>query len=401
MTHVLTDDRRIAGTNTARRRPARPLITRLLAGVALVALSGCAALQDPYVSMGTDVPYRATHEEAVSFARKKEQELTDRRDQLERYEVSTGALALGSGIAGLAFAAFGAHTDAILGAGLVGGGAYGAGAYIPSQKRKSIYTKGAKAIECAIKATSIGLEDRGENRPGDGGYGVPKSLREDAQREGDGRSLDSYLAELNALTGGEGAAARKSETLMTQPSPLMKSAARSPGPLVRRAAVYDAQATLLDQSLVKARAAGRELAATVNALTVDRGNRLITATSDVLAAVSDQLDATRVDPDAALKAMRDGSLALVDQSKKANKKVQDAVASTEEAAVEANQALADAQIEGASPEGVADASGATEMKAELAAEIASTAAGLQKIVDDQAGCLRELTGEQDNGGSES
>lgn len=391
MTRVPTDYPQVS---SIRPHKARPLASCLLAGVAVVALSGCAALNDPYVDMGTEVDYRPSHENAVTFARKKAKELTDRRDQLERYEVSTGALALGSGIAGLAFAAFGAHSDAILGAGLVGGSAYGAGAFMPSQKRKTIYTNGAKAIECAIKATSIGLEDRVEPEES-----TARTAATARGSQGSARSLDAYLNRLRELTGEDKTARARIETAPLSPlaaAPRIETTARSSRAVVRQAVIFDKQSARADLSLSEARSALVDLTASVNALMLDRGTRLMGALSDVLAAVSDQLDATRVDPDAALKAMREGSFAVVEKSKKTNEQLQTATADAQEASVEANLALAEAQSENSALDGADSAAAAMEAKAEEARILSTTAANVLEIVQDQTNCLRELSGDDDD-----
>lgn len=403
MTRVPTDYPQVS---SIRPHKARPLASCLLAGVAVVALSGCAALNDPYVDMGTEVDYRPSHENAVTFARSKAKELTDRRDQLERYEVSTGALALGSGIAGLAFAAFGAHSDAILGAGLVGGSAYGAGAFMPSQKRKTIYTNGAKAIECAIKATSIGLEDRvepEESKQDDADAQASESTARSAATargsQGSARSLDAYLNRLRELTGEDKTARARIETAPLSPlaaAPRIETTARSSRAVVRQAVIFDKQSARADLSLSEARSALVELTASVNALMLDRGTRLMGALSDVLAAVSDQLDATRVDPDAALKAMREGSFAVVEKSKKTNEQLQNATADAQEASVEGNLALAEAQSENSALDGADSAAAAMEAKAEEARIISTTAANVLEIVQDQTNCLRELSGDDDD-----
>jgi methyl-accepting chemotaxis protein len=376
----------------ARRTFRLPLASRLTVGVAAVAISGCSAIYDPYVKMGEDEPVSPSYAEAVEYAKKKRAEFTKRRDELDRYETSTGALIFGSGLAGLAFAAFGAHTDAILGAGLAGGTAYGAQAFLPTEKRKSIYGNGAKAITCAIKATSIGLGEA----PADDNALAPRSLSSTG-----GISLNTYLTTLTDLSGsslGSGLVAPRSSTMMPSAAPVMRAAPADQPSLVMRSALFEAQTRLLDRSLSNTRSRVRELVATTNALMVNRGKRLMEATDDVITAIAEQIDKARVDPEAALKAMRDNSLSLVKDAKAESEKISQAVAQTKETVEDTNDALTDTGTEAARlgiassalTSAVRDAARLTDEKLTEANEIANASTGLQKIIDDQTSCLKTL-----------
>ncbi|WP_028466974.1 hypothetical protein [Nisaea denitrificans] len=382
----------------ARRTFRFPLASRLTVGVAAVAISGCSAIYDPYVKTGEDEPVSPSYAEAVEYAKKKRAEFTKRRDELDRYETSTGALIFGSGLAGLAFAAFGAHTDAILGAGLAGGTAYGAQAFLPTEKRKSIYGNGAKAVTCAIKATSIGL---GEAPASD------DTLASRNLSNTSGISLNTYLNELSNLSDSTLGSRRAAVTVMPSAAPLMRAAPADQPSLVMRSALFEAQTRLLDRSLNKTRSRVRELVATTNALMVNRGKRLMEATDDVITAIAEQLDKARVDPEAALKAMRDNSLSLVKDAKANSEKIGQAIAETQKTVEDTNDALTDTGTEAvrlgitssALTSAIDAASTLTEEKLQEANEMATASAGLQKIIDDQTSCLKTLidSGQDDTG----
>lgn len=395
MTQVMMDYRQVS---TIRPNKVRPLTSRLLAGVVVVALGGCSAITNPYVGIessdigaGGDPVYAV----AVQLARDKQDKLRTKRKELGEYELTTGALILGSGIAGLAFAAFGSHTDALLGAGLVGGGAYGASAYIPTAKRKTIYTNGVKAIDCAISATSLTFEGQSFAR---GGSNTLTDLR------------------ANLTTERAGAVAPLSTSLGDQ--------AKFAPVQMRRISRFETRAEQLDTSLSTMRAAALDLTATASALKKGRGVRLVQALGEILGAVSDQIDQARLDPDAALKAMREKSLALVDDANQAAKKIETAALTAENAVGESRDALDEAKLELGSVHGIegkseadrkqaitaateerkialTDAKDRIDAAAQEARQLALDAATIQKAIEDRTSCLGDLAGGDDDDGSGS
>ena len=148
------------------RTAARPM----MAALASVALCSCAVISDPYIAPSpTDPPIDPSFDAATDYAFSKANEMNEKLKELESYDFATGSIIFASGIAGIGFGAYGAHADALIGAGLAGSTAYGARSYLPIQDRKIIYETGSSAITCAITALSLGELTRQLRR-----HGVPQ-----------------------------------------------------------------------------------------------------------------------------------------------------------------------------------------------------------------------------------
>ena len=120
----------------------------------IIAVCSCAVIQSPYVAPGKVAVAKKgsppDFSDAATYASGKANELHKMLTRLDAYDRGTGAVILASGVAGIALGAYGAHSDAVLGASFAGTAAYGAREYLPIQERKKIYANGASAIRCAI-----------------------------------------------------------------------------------------------------------------------------------------------------------------------------------------------------------------------------------------------------------
>lgn len=279
-------------TRALHQRSPGKAIRRIVAGTALLSVSACSAITDPYVGM-SGAPVAPTFDEAVEFARDKSGEMESKLAELEQWDVSTGTLIFGSGLSALAFAAFGSHPDAILGAGLAGGAGYGARSFLPIQDRKVAYSTGATAIECAITAIGLGVPVEEEGDPiAPAGFGSGQS--------------NPILRAVDDL---ETAAQRAPAFAMALEDPEASVAVAtversSAAPIVAQTARLQAQRELLMEAVDTTRRAALRLASSTRSALDMRGPRLIAATGAVVDQVRTQLMAARVDPDAALEALR-------------------------------------------------------------------------------------------------
>lgn len=325
-------------------------LRRLIAGTTILSLSACSAITHPYVIQGDDLTINPTLTEALEYAKDKRKKLQDRLIDLDQYETTTGAVAFGSAISALAFGIFRSHTDAVLGAGLVGGSAYGARSFVPTAARKTIYAKGAEAVSCAIRVTALGGDfgDSGGQAERDG---TPETSRLMAAESG-GSAETSALMQDQAGKAFLGAIQRL-KSINLRPSIAQTKFGNSSAPesgslgpvrpdrsvgsdtpkavgdqgassgfrsmrtlapmvfpttdplLIGRAATLDSRILDVKESIRSAESAKKALESAALTLTVGRAHRLVGATDAILAATILQLSGTSTDPEAAVKALND------------------------------------------------------------------------------------------------
>ena len=113
-----------------RRSPGKAELKRHLQLVAstglTVALCACSGLTDPYLSVPSPVPSSPTFAEAKVIARTANDALMEKLEDLESFDLATGTLLVGSGLAGVAAGLYDAGLNVIYGAGLAGGSAQAA-----------------------------------------------------------------------------------------------------------------------------------------------------------------------------------------------------------------------------------------------------------------------------------
>lgn len=100
--------------------------------------------QDLYVGVSVEYGYAYADKMAVKYYERLSADLGG-VSKLGRFQIVNAAVVLG-------LAAFGAHTDAITGAALVGGTTYALGTWDSSNDRRAIYVKGIQALVCAQRA---------------------------------------------------------------------------------------------------------------------------------------------------------------------------------------------------------------------------------------------------------
>ncbi len=359
----------------ARGRMHRVAVSGLMAG----ALCSCTALTDPYVVMGTDVPATPGFEEAARFARDKAAEFDSRAADLARLDLGTGSLIFGSAIAGLGFAAFGAHSDAIIGAGLAGGAGAGARSFAPISTRIDAYKMGSSALHCAVTTIALGLSSDAKGRTGDPSSGTVFRVGPAVDGD-DGDPLRGYLQQLSRsrnatgrsrLSGDPGATGLKARA-----DAMQADAARSGRVgLVADLADVKAELRLLDRATRRVDAAARDLESATAAALDTRGQRLMGATGAIIAAVTDQISAARLDPDAAVKALRSGSAAMAKEIREAAAELKAAAAEAEAQTEKTDDALSDAKAEGMGA-GAAGVEGEVDA---LAGEVAGQAAEVSRV----------------------
>ncbi|WP_162915125.1 hypothetical protein [Desertibaculum subflavum] len=293
---------RIAGT-AKRRTCAATLIGALT-------LSGCGhAIIEPYIAQpgpkATQIDYeraRSDYAEARKVAREASDKFQGKLQDLEYYDVATGTLLVGSGLAGLAFGIFGAGRDAVTGAALVGGTAVAGRAFLPVQTRKEIYQNGVSAITCAIANIDLSAPDdappaNARAAAGPGPHAVPGPLAVRSEPRGPLGRIARELA---------GPAA----------SPTPRGVAAAPGPVadlrararqVRAAARATEGTRIVARRLEKVadraaelRKSAVDLGNTIDAQIDSRATRLVTATIEIVNAVNAQLVAARITPEDAL-----------------------------------------------------------------------------------------------------
>ena len=282
------------------------MTARSVAG-ALVALAlcSCAAISDPYVtpSEPTTSTESPTFSEATKYALDKAELMHTKLRELDSYDFGTSSVILASGVAGIGLAAYGAHPDVLIAAGLGGSTAYGARSYLPIQDRKLIYAKGASAITCAVAALSLGNL-----------AGAIQETESAANRaeSGAGALMEAY-SQINQFR-------------TTQSDPTAQT----------QNAKDQADSLITEAKSIKDR----------------RGAMLISATDAILHSVTDQLIMARLDPEGAMNALQSRAQsftsALRDTYQKLEASAESAKEETEDVEKSANEqrsiATAQAQL---------------------------------------------------------
>ena len=308
-----------------------PVTTRrvshfVMAAVFSVFLCSCSAVLDPYITpTGTEpsgtAPDGSSFSVAVSYARGTVKMMEDRLGQLEHYDVGTGLLMSASGVVGLGFAAFGAHSDALVGAGLAGGTAFGARSFLPIQDRKMIYAKGASAITCAISALSFSLPHNVTNA-------LPNTLSEARA------PVSVALLSMQKLIP-EGSGAAQSDSFQTAMSAFSLIGSNRIAGNIEAAPSLSMGARLavkqigaLQRSELRAVTLAQKFTAEATSTIEARGERLIAATEAIRQAVNVQLIEARADPDAAMAALQTKSEEHTKSLRESYEKLQAAVQGT-------------------------------------------------------------------------
>lgn len=132
----------------------RGLSNASLSGVLGILLAGCAA--NPYVKVNSPVPVSTIEDkgpismaEAIKYANATMDEYRAARSaEFDRQQNVSGTL-FGLGAVALGLAAYKAHSDAILGVGLIGATTYQASMWNTSAGRNQLYSEGINALACA------------------------------------------------------------------------------------------------------------------------------------------------------------------------------------------------------------------------------------------------------------
>ncbi|MEP3112441.1 hypothetical protein [Nisaea sp.] len=142
------------------------LSVRSLAVAASLTLGACTALTNPsipHVGIVKDgkvsIPTNPTFPEAKEIAQSTIKELSNRAEDLDQFDLATGSLLVGAGIAGLALGIYDAHSDAVYGAALGAGTAYAGRSFLPFRDRKAVYRKGSNAIACVMSTVSLAVQE--------------------------------------------------------------------------------------------------------------------------------------------------------------------------------------------------------------------------------------------------
>ncbi|MDF1791214.1 MAG: hypothetical protein P1U88_04845 [Thalassobaculaceae bacterium] len=424
-------------------------VKRLVAGAAALTLGACSAITNPYVIPGDELPAEPTFVDALDYAREKRKEMSERLVGLDQYETATGTIAFGSGIAALAFGIFRSHTDALLGAGLVGGSAYGASSLLPIADRKEIYAKGVAAISCAIRTgtlasdTSTGGGGDDDGTPPNDPSGMSSPLAETAlaaPSPGNGARNDPLLGAIRALQnidvrGGTGRV-RSAQQEAAPSDPNTSDSSDNPASgglasdfmtvaptvfpsqdpvLIGRTSMFDARIADLQASTNRVATAKSAFESAAVTLTLARANRLIGATDQIIAATMQQLSKTSADPDAALKALKDHYSTVQGSLKKTGETLDETIEDAKDDAEKAETAAmeAEATMEQLSmtssgtgqsmPEAARDAFSSRigtrrqeiQAQVQLLEQADASASTVKSLVDSMTACLGGLSAKDD------
>lgn len=326
----------------------KPVLSHMSSNVRRIATFGlmtgflcsCTAITNPYVTLGENSPVAPSFHEAAEFAQKKAKEFDDRADDLAQFDLITGGSIFASAIAGLGFAAFGAHTDAILGAGLAAGTSSGARSFIPYSQRIDAYKMGSGALHCAVTAIGLGVLAPSDSNPNlskgseeENTEPVKKKDKEPGKKVQSRDLLHEYLRDLPEAQPSQGSNAKSRNNLDTVElmpmAEVMAKDALSTGDsrLIADTADVKAEIRQFNRATLKVQAAAKNLKAVGTAASDNRAQRLMGATRVIIEAVAGQITAARLDPDAAVKQLKTQSSAMA-------KQIREAAAALEKAAVE-------------------------------------------------------------------
>lgn len=319
-TSALSGSGQAGPVNPARRHIPMPpaVLRRTVTLLSLVVLCSCTAITDPYVTIDVTANPTPKFSQAVEEARKVSKAFHERLTGLEQYDVSTGALMFGAGLAALGFAAFDAHHDNVIGAGLGAATVAGTRSFFPVQDRKAAYATGSAAIECAIAAFSLNVDDAGTTGP---------LVRAKT-------SLDEVV--FPDITGERSLGARI-QTLRSQ------SFATTSNTVIATMSAAGSQAARLVRSMNRTDQNRTRLVSTVQGLIDSRGQGLMAATAGIVTAVNAQILTARIDPEAAIKIVRDQFSKYTDETQKAGDETRKSAEDTKLDGQETAQALLVAQ----------------------------------------------------------
>lgn len=320
-----------------RRSPGKAELKRhlqLAASTGLtVALCACSGLTDPYLSVPSPVPSSPTFAEAKVIARTANDALMEKLEDLESFDLATGTLLVGSGLAGVAAGLYDAGLNVIYGAGLAGGSAQAGRSFLPFQTRKEVYVAGSGAITCAITAISLGVPDN----PAAPGTGVARASS--ATRVVTRGQLGASADALRRLAAGgvlvpaaSGRAATPSNFigLRARSSNMESMATLSSDANAKARAEVSAELTkALANTSEESRTAARELADRIDAAIAMRGERLLLATEAIVNVVNQKIVAAPITPEAALEAAQNHITEIQNQIKEKADETKDKADKTE------------------------------------------------------------------------
>jgi hypothetical protein len=383
-------------------------------------LCSCTAITNPYVTLGENAPVTPSFYEAVKFAQKKAKEFDDRADDLAQFDLITGGSIFASAIAGLGFAAFGAHTDTILGAGLAAGTSSGARSFIPYSQRVEAYKMGSGALHCAVTAIGLGVSIPSEPpSAGDPQKKAPSkpskkhdvsnpsktASAEDPQKKAPRSKeqshdlLRQYLDELTQADSPQALSVRsggRSNTveLMPMAEVMTRNAVRAgDSRLIADTADVKAEIRQFNRATLKVQAAVDNLKAVTTAAADNRGQRLMGATKVVIIAVADQITAARLNPDAAVDQLKIQSTAMAKQIREAAIALEKAAAELKEKQEDTTETIDDTVAEAAKGNMANVSSDASTLKASVeqtgneVAELSAVAKKILSLVDLSTACF--------------
>lgn len=307
---------RSEASGSARIKKAKVGTALLLAA----ALTACSGITDPYVTFGVDknskpltVPQNPSFPEAKTIARHAVDNFQKRATSLEEFDVATGALMVGAGLAGVAIGLFDAGTDALYAAGLAGGAAGAGRAFLPLNVRKQAYLSGSSAINCAIVSIGMGEPDFLPSQPSS--VAALRSGIGGNQPKGPLTAIADELLRVAfqnpAATASYGIAGAPPGTpntvvdLLASSSALSGAANSELNPTIKAIMGLSAvQMTSAASTMTEGRDSAFQLATKIYSAAHTRGERLMNTTELIVNAVNKKIEAAGITPDASLEAAK-------------------------------------------------------------------------------------------------
>lgn len=122
-----------------------------------VLMTGCAVV-NPYVSSPPIPEKPVDYDKVLKLALATKAEIIEDRKSLQQFKFWSGAVLIGTGVAGAALGTMGGTQDAILGTAIGAGGVVAGRTYVPVEDRQRIYNQGIHAIDCAMNATDTDVK---------------------------------------------------------------------------------------------------------------------------------------------------------------------------------------------------------------------------------------------------
>lgn len=389
------------------RSESRRCLRSGLALTVMLALSACGAITQPYVSVRTSdtakvqppLPHNPTFAKARVIARATAKGFDDKLQGLEEYDLATGMVFVGAGLAGLAIGLYDAGLDAVYGAGLGGATAVAGRSFLPIQKRKEVYQSGSRAINCAISSISLGVPDN----PGQPADPNARSAAAPKTRGQLGASADELRTLASRMKQPIGRRARMlgsvelrgpAELRAMSSELLVESANATDAGIKVSSMIAATRAREAAISTEESRELALELANQIDDAIGTRGERLIYATEAIVGAVNKQIVEAAITPDASLKAAQAHiatvNEAIKDKSESTKDKADEAKNDTDSAnealSLSAGMATGTARIARTSGE----AAEVAETEKENVEDIKSQAETVLKIVKVSEQCLQGL-----------